>query len=105
MVVAVPLLLLELESLVLDVTVAVLLMIEPVGTVGATITFRVKTELPTANEGFEQSMVPGFPAAGVVQDQPPGAEKGATKVVPAGRLSLQDALDAVSGPLFVTVIV
>src|SRR5256885_13089792 len=82
-VLAVPLLLLEFESLVLDVTVAVLLMVEPADTVGATITFRVKTELPTANEGFEQLMVPGSPAAGIVQDQPPGAEKGSTKVVPA----------------------
>jgi len=92
-------------SLVLDVTVAVLLIVEPAGTLGATITFKVNTELPTANEGFEQLTVPVSPPSGVVQDQPPGAEKGARKVVPGGRVSLQDALLAGSGPLFVTVIV
>ena len=104
-VVAVPLSLPGFPSGVLEVAVAVLVRVEPAATVGATLTVSVKTELPTANEGFEQLTVPGSPSFGVVQAQPLGSEKGATKVVPAGSVSLHEALLAGSGPLLVTVIV
>ena len=103
-VVAVPLLLPGFPSGVLEVAVAVLLRVEPAATVGATATVNVKTELPTANEAFEHETVPLSPAAGVVHDHPltSGIE---TKVVPAGSVSLHEALAAVSGPLLLTVIV
>ena len=54
--------------------------------------------------GFVQVTVPLAPTAGVVHDQPATAGS-ETKVVPAGSVSLHDALAAASGPLFVTVIV
>src|SRR2546422_11748304 len=103
-VVAVPLLLPGFPSGVLEVAVAVLLRVEPAATVGATLTVRVKTELPTANEGFEQLTEPGSPASGAVQPQPetPGND---TNVVPVGNVSLHEALAAASGPLLLTVIV
>ena len=103
-VVAVPLSLPGFPSGVLEVAVAVLLRIVPAATVGATLTVSVKTELPTANEGFEHETVPLSPAAGVLHDHPliSGIE---TKVVPAGSVSLHEALAAVSGPLLLTVIV
>jgi len=103
-VVAVPLLLPGFPSGVLEVAVAVLLRVEPAGTVGATATVSVKTELPTAKEGFEHETVPLSPAAGVVHDHPlmSGIE---TKVVPGGSVSLHEALAAASGPLLLTVIV
>jgi len=103
-VVAVPLSLPGFPSGVLEVAVAVLLRVEPAGTVGATATVSVKTELPTANEGFEQETVPVSPASGVVHDQPPG-ELNATKVVPGGNVSVHEALAAASGPLLFTLIV
>ena len=103
-VVAGPLLLPEFPSGVLEVAVAVLLRVVPAGTVGATATVSVKTELPTANEGFEHETVPLSPASGVVHDQPPTAGK-ETKVVPAGSVSLHEAFVAALGPLLVTVIV
>jgi hypothetical protein len=89
-VVAVPLSLPGFPSGVLEVAVAVLLIVEPAATVGATATVSVKTELPTANEGFEHETVPVSPASGVVHDQPPGELK-STKVVPAGSVSVHEA--------------
>lgn len=103
-VVAVPLLLPEFASGVLEVAVAVLLMIDPAGTFGATATVNVKTELPTANEGFEHEMAPTSPASGTVHDHPLSLPK-LTKVVPAGSVSVHEALLAASGPLLETVIV
>ena len=104
-VVAVPLSLPGFPSGVLEVAVAVLVRVEPAETVGATATVRVKTALPTANEGFEQVTVPVSPPAGVLQLQPPGVDSGSTKVVPGGNVSLHEVLAAGSGPLLVTVIV
>jgi hypothetical protein len=104
LVVAVPLLLPEFASAVLDVAVAVLLMMEPAGTFGATATVTVKTELPAANEGFEQETVPVSPASGELHDHPLTAFM-LTKLVPAGNVSAHEALLAASGPLLVTVIV
>jgi len=103
-VVAVLLLLLELLSGVLEVTVAVLLRVEAAGTVGSTATVSVKTELPTANEGFEHETVPLSPGAGVVHDHPLTEGK-LTNVVPTGSGPLHEALLAALGPLLVTVIV
>ena len=103
-VVAVPLSLPGFPSGVLEVAVAVLLRIVPAGTVGATATVSVKTELPTANEGFEHETVPLSPAAGVVHDQPLTSGK-ETKDVPDGSVSVHEALAAASGPLLFTLIV
>ncbi len=103
-VVAVALLLALLLSPVFDVTVAVLLRTVPAATDGATAVVSVNTALPTANDTFEQDTVPVAPTAGVVQDQPATAGN-ETKVVPAGSVSLHDAVVAASGPLLVTVIV
>lgn len=103
-VVAVPLLLPGFPSGVLEVAVAVLLRVEPAATVGATATVNVKTELPTAKEGFEHETVPLSPAAGVVHDHPLTSGK-VTKVVPDGSVSLHEAFAAASGPLLFTVIV
>ena len=103
-VVAVPLLLLEFASGVFEVAVAVLLRIDPAATFGATATVSVKTELPMANEEFEHETVPPSPASGAVHNHPSGALK-STKDVPAGSVSVHEALPATSGPLLVTVIV
>jgi hypothetical protein len=103
-VVAVALLLLEFASGVLEVAVAVLLRTDPAGTLGATRTFNVNTALLAANEGFEQETVPASPASGAVHDHPSGALK-STKDVPAGSVSVHEALPATSGPLLATVIV
>ena len=103
-VVAVPLSLPGVPSGVLEVAVAVLLIVEPAGTFGATARVSVKTELPTANEGFEHETVPPSPASGVVNDQPLTSGK-ETKEVPDGRVSVHEALAAASGPLLFTVIV
>jgi len=104
-VVAEPLLFSEFPSGVPEVTVAVLLIVEPAGTVGATATVSVKTELPsTDNEGFEHETEPPSPGSGAVHDQPAGALR-LTKVVPAGSVSFHEVLTAESGPLLVTVMV
>src|SRR5258705_13928336 len=103
-VVAVLLSLFGFPSGVLEVTVAVLLRVVPAATVGATATVSVKTELPTANEGFEHETVPLSPASGVVHDHPTTLGKLA-KVVPAGSVSFHEALAAASGPPLFTVIV
>jgi hypothetical protein len=103
-VVAVPLSFPGFPSAVAEVAVAVFVRTVPSVTDGATATVNVNTEFPTANDGFEHDTVPAAPTAGVVHDQPAPAGK-ETNVVPAGSVSLHDAEDAASGPLFVTVIV
>ena len=102
-VVAVPVSLPGFPSGVLEVAVAVLVRVEPAGTVEATATFSVKTELPTANEGFEHETVLS-PASGVMHDHPLISGK-EVKVVPGGSVSLHEASVAASGPLLLTVIV
>jgi hypothetical protein len=87
---------------VLDVAVAELLMVEPAGTVGATLTTSVKMALPTAKEGFVQFTVPTSPGSGSVHPHPL-TELNETKVVPAGSVSVHEAFVAVFGPLLVTV--
>ena len=52
------------------------------------VTVRVKTELPTPNEGLEHAIVPLSPASGVVHDQPDSLLSD-TKNVPAGSVSDQ----------------
>src|SRR5947209_7388933 len=91
-------------SVVDEVTVAVLLIVEPACAVGLTKTSRVKSALPTANDAIEQVTVPWSPWAGVEHDQPLGADK-VLNVVPFGNVSLKETLLAESGPLFLTVIV
>ncbi len=103
-VVAVPLSLPGLPSPVVEVAVAVLLRTVPALTEGATATVRVKTALPTANDGLLHETMPGAPTAGVMHDQPATAGR-ERNVVPIGSVSLHEAVDAASGPLFVTVIV
>ena len=85
-------------------TVAVLDRIVPPAVEGLTLTTRVKTALPTASDGLAQEMVPVPPTAGVVHDQPAPAESD-TKVVPAGSVSVTVTVDALLGPVFVSVIV
>ena len=87
-----------------DVMVAVFEIIELGVEVDETVTFRVKTEVPTLKDGLEQEIVPLSPASGVVHDQP-GTLLSDTKKVPAGSVSDQVALVAGSGPLLLSVIV
>lgn len=76
----------------------------PATTFGATATVRVNTSLPTARLGWLQLIVPPAPTAGVVQDQPDTAGS-ETKLSPAGKVKLQFAAAAGSGPALPTVIV
>ena len=86
-----------------DVTVAVLLITVPAAVAGATVTTRVKTELPTGRVPMvEQLIVPLEPTAGLVQVQPAGVTSEA-KVVPAGRVSVIAAEAATVGPALDTV--
>src|ERR1041385_2345929 len=87
-----------------DVMVAVFEIIELGVEVDETVTFRVKTEVPTLKDGLEQEIVPLSPSSGVVHDQP-GTLLSDTKKVPAGSVSDQVALVAGSGPLLLSVIV
>lgn len=103
-VVAVPLSLPGFPSPVSEVAVAVFVSTVPAATDGSTATVKVKTALPTAKEGLEQEIMPPEPTVGIVQDHPAMVDND-TNVVPAGRVSLQDAFAAALGPLFVTVIV
>jgi hypothetical protein len=103
-VVAIALSLPGLVSGVDEVTVAVLLMIEPGVKLDAALTVRVKTALPTGKDTLEHVTVPGSPTSGALHDQPPGLLKD-MNVVPAGRVSDQLAFAAASGPLLVIVIV
>src|SRR5687767_7336537 len=78
-------------SPVLDVTVAVLVRTVPDNTDGSTFTTRVKTALPTANDGLEDETMPPAPTGGVVLLQPLTSDN-ETKVVPTGNVSLNEAL-------------
>lgn len=98
---AVELLLPGVPSVEADDTVAVLLTVAvPAGP----FTFSVKTAEPTAIELLVQVTVPVPFTAGVAQFHPPG-ETSEENVVPAGIVSLSEALMAGFGPLFVTVMV
>ena len=103
-VVAVPLSLPGIPSAVFEVTVAVFVSTVPAATDALTFTTRVKTVLPTANDGLVDETVPPEPTAGVVLVQPLTVDN-ETKVVPTGKVSLHEALVAASGPLLVTVMV
>ena len=61
-----------LGSEVVEDIVAVLLRLELLAVVGATLTTKVKFAEPTAKEGLVQLTVPLLPMAGVVQVQPGG---------------------------------
>lgn len=103
-VVAVALSLLGIPSLVFEVTAAVLVNTVPAARDGSTLTTRVNTALPTANDGLDEDTVPPEPTVGVVLVHPATVDND-TKVVPAGSVSLQTVFAAGSGPLLVTVIV
>lgn len=102
-VVAVCELLAALGSLVVELTVAVLLMEAAAPADGVTTSVNV-ADAPLARLGFVQVTVPFAPTAGVVHVQPAGGAS-ETKFTPAGSASLSEALAAADGPLFVTVIV
>ena len=102
-VLAVALLLPGVGSVVGELTVAVLLITVPAAVAGATVTTRVKTELPTGSVPMvEQLIVPPEPTAGLVQDHPAGVTNEA-KVVPAGKVSVIAAEAATVGPALATV--
>ena len=101
LVLAVELLLPGVPSVEADDTVAVLLTVAvPAGP----FTLSVKTADPRAIELLVQVTVPVPLAGGTTQLQPPG-ETSEAKVVPAGMVSLNDALMAGFGPLLVAVMV
>jgi hypothetical protein len=87
---------------VVDDTVAVFEITVPMVTAGDTATVSVKAALPTPIDAFEHETVPPPPAAGVVQDQPPGADS-ETNVSPAGKVSESETEVALLGPALVTV--
>src|SRR5215212_1396452 len=89
-------------SAVSEVTVAVLEITVPAGTEVFNRTVRVKAALPGGREAIEQETVPPAPCAGAVQLQPAGEERN-RKVLPAGRVSLQETLAAWLGPALSTV--
>ena len=98
---AVALLLPGVGSVEADETVAVL--DRAAGAAGA-LTLSVKTLGPTGADARVQLTVPPAPTAGVVHAQPAAAASDA-KVAPAGIVSVNTALMAAFGPLFVTVMV
>src|SRR5687767_5803902 len=85
-VVAVPVSLPMFGSGVEDAAVALFVMTVPSVTDGSTATTSVKTLLPTLMPAMEQLTAPVAPTAGVVHNQPPGAESD-TNVVPTGSVS------------------
>jgi hypothetical protein len=89
-------------SVVAVLTVAVLLMVDPLGVDGPTRTTSVKFAVdPATIVAFAAVTVPVAPAAGVVAVQPAGAVN-ETNVVLGGRTSLSDTVEASLGPLLVT---
>src|SRR5689334_14033179 len=96
-VVAVAVLLAPLESAVVDVAVAALVMTVPFASDGSTATTSVKTAFaPAARVATEQLTGPVPPTAGVVHDQPPG-DASDTNVVPVGTESASATLAAALG--------
>src|SRR5438552_4103210 len=104
-VLAEPVLLPELESGVVLVAVAELLMAVPAATLAPTWTTIVKLGVaPAATVGLVKVTVPVPPTAGALVAQPAGAEA-ETKVVPAGTTSERTTPWASLGPLLVRVTV
>ena len=102
-VVAVALSLPGVGSGVVDAAVAVFESTLPPATFAATLTTSVNAALPTAIEALLHETVPLAPTAGVVHDQPAGVTCD-TNVVPLGSVSDNDAVAALLGPAFVSVI-
>ena len=103
-VVAVPVSLPGLGSVVTDETVALFVITVPDATAASTFATSVNTELPAANEPLLQLIAPTLPTPGLVQLQPLG-EMSETNVVPTGNVSVRPAAVATLGPALVTVIV
>jgi hypothetical protein len=98
---AVALLLPPLGSGVVELTLAVLATVVPALPGIARATSVKAAELATASEAMLQLTVPVAPTAGVVQvNVGPDVCASETKVVPAGRASLNVAACAAPGPLF-----
>ena len=103
-VVAVPVSLPGLGSVVAELAIALFEITVPEATDAPTFTTSVNTELLTANAPLLQLIAPTLPTPGLVQLQPLG-ETSETKVVPAGSVSVSAAAVATLGPALVTVIV
>ena len=88
---------------VVDVAVAVLESTVPDVTEASTLTTSVNDALPIARLAMLHETVPFEPTAGVVQVQPPGAER-ETNVVPAGNVSDIATAAALLGPALFTAI-
>ncbi len=90
------------ESLVDELPDAVFVIVDPLMAFALTLKTSVKAaEAPLASVAIEQLTVPVPPTAGVVQDQPAGAET-ETNAVFGGSTSVSVALSAAIRPLFVT---
>ena len=93
-----------LGSPVVDATATVFDTMAPCAVPKPILAVSVKTAEPTATDPAEHDTVPPAPTAGVVHDQPPGAESD-RNVVPLGRVSMTETFAAASGPALTTVIV
>src|SRR5205823_448804 len=92
-------------SLVVLLTLAVLLMVEPLASLALTWTTRVKVALaPAARVVSVAVTVPVPPAGGVVAVNPAAGVKD-TKVVPVGTASVSCTAWALEGPALVRVMV
>lgn len=93
-------------SVVVEVTVAVFVMLVPIGLAGLIITMIVKFATPAAgSDAIEHVTVPVAPPAGVVHKKVgPAVWDSETKVVFAGMTSVSVTAAASDGPLFVTAI-
>lgn len=93
----------KLESVVEELTVAVLLIAVPAAVPAVTFSTMEKLAEPVAKlELSVQVMVPAFPTAGVVHDHPAGGVPMDANVVFAGVTSVRVAPVAVLGPALVT---
>jgi len=86
-----------------EATLAVLVMIVPLGVAAATLRTKVIVLVPTGTEGLAQIWVPVPPTGSGGHVHPaPGVTE--TNVVPAGVVSEREVLEAASGPALVTLI-
>ena len=95
---AVAVLLAELGSVVVELTVAVSLIAVPAAVPAATPTITGKLAVPVAKLGLVQVMLPVPPAVGSMQDHPPGIGVNDTNVVFGGVVSVKLTPVAVLGP-------
>jgi hypothetical protein len=103
----VPVLLADVESVVVVAAVALFEIVEPLAALAFTFTTIVKTAVsPAATVLFENTTLPVPPTAGVLPAHPvPVVTEDETNVVPAGTASVTVTLCASLGPLFTKLIV